>query len=58
MTAPCCVCGAPATRTVGIRPACERCAEPLRQAAVQKRDALIAAMRRMAQQHEQQEDAA
>jgi hypothetical protein len=57
----CAVCGAPATRTVGLTPACDGCAEPLRQAAIGKRDAVLAALRDLARtpdRIEEQEDAA
>lgn len=55
---PCCICAAPSTRLVGIRPACEQCAEPLHQAALAKRDALLVALRQMARAHEMKREAA
>lgn len=55
---PCIVCGAPSTCRVGMRWACDQCAGPLRQAALAKRDALLVALRQMASERMNEENAA
>lgn len=45
---PCCVCGAPGTKPSGLLWTCDEHAEPLRQALIDKRDAMLAELRQMA----------
>lgn len=47
---PCFVCGAPATRRVSLKWACDDHAEPLHRAALKGRDALVVALSQMAKQ--------